>query len=55
MIQALIIATSGRFTADAVALIEKHNNEGKRPHIEAYAHKDAHVHDYHALYLHGVN
>lgn len=37
VIQALIMATSGRFTADAVALIEKHNNEGKRPHIEMWA------------------
>jgi len=36
VIQALIIATSGRFTADAVALIEKHNNEGKRPQIEMW-------------------
>lgn len=33
VIQSLIIATSGRFTADAVALIEKHNNDGKRPQI----------------------
>jgi hypothetical protein len=37
VIQALIIATSGRFTADAVALIEKRNNEGNRPHIEMWA------------------
>lgn len=37
VIQALIIATSGRFTADAVALIEKHNNEGRRPQIEMWA------------------
>jgi hypothetical protein len=37
VIQSLIIATSGRFTADAVALIEKHNNEGKRPQIEMWA------------------
>ena len=36
VIQSLIIATSGRFTADAVALIEKHNNEGKRPYIEMW-------------------
>jgi hypothetical protein len=36
-IQSLIIATSGRFTADAVAVIEKHNNEGKRPQIEMWA------------------
>jgi hypothetical protein len=32
----LIIATSGRFTMDAVALIEKHNHEGRRPHIEMW-------------------
>ncbi len=37
VIQALIVATSGRFTSDCVALIEKHNNEGKRPHIEMWA------------------
>ena len=38
MIQALIVATSGRFTADAVwPVIEKHNNEGKRPQIEMWA------------------
>jgi Restriction endonuclease len=37
VIQSLIIATSGRFTADAVVLIEKHNNEGKRPQIEMWA------------------
>jgi hypothetical protein len=37
LIQSLIIATSGRFTNDAVAYIEKHNNEGKRPHIEMWA------------------
>jgi Restriction endonuclease len=36
-IQSLIIATSGRFTADAVALIEKHNNDGKRPQIDMWA------------------
>jgi hypothetical protein len=36
VVQSLIMATSGRFTADAVALIEKHNNEGKRPHIEMW-------------------
>jgi hypothetical protein len=37
VIHSLIIATSGRFTADAVALIEKHNNEGNRPQIEMWA------------------
>ena len=37
VIQSLIIATSGRFTADAVAFIERHNNDGKRPQIEMWA------------------
>lgn len=32
----LVIATTGRFTADAVAVIEKHNLEGKRPQIEMW-------------------
>jgi hypothetical protein len=36
VVQTLIIATSGRFTADAVALVEKHNNEGRRPQIEMW-------------------
>lgn len=33
-IRALIIATSGKFSPDAVAVMEKHNNEGKSPLIE---------------------
>lgn len=33
----LIIATSGRFTADAVAWIEKHNASGALPRIEMWA------------------
>src|SRR6266536_3705315 len=37
VIQSLIIATSGWFTGDAVAWIEKHNNEGRRPQIEMWA------------------
>jgi len=36
LVNVLIIATSGRFTSDAVAYIEKHNNEGKRPTIEPW-------------------
>jgi hypothetical protein len=35
-VDALIIATSGRFTNDAVDWIEKHNNARKRPMIEAW-------------------
>jgi hypothetical protein len=35
-IRALIIATSGRFTADAVAVTEKHNANGKLPFIELW-------------------
>jgi len=36
LVNVLIIATSGRFTSDAVAYLEKHNNEGKRPTIEPW-------------------
>jgi Restriction endonuclease len=36
-IDVLVIATTGRFSADAVAWIEKHNNEGKRPRIQLWA------------------
>ncbi len=36
IVNILIIATSGRFTSDAVAYIEKHNNEGKRPTVEPW-------------------
>lgn len=37
VIRGLIIATTGRFTTDAVALAEKHNNDGKPPYIELWA------------------
>jgi hypothetical protein len=33
-IHALVVATSGHFTADAVAWTEKHNEQGKHPAIE---------------------
>lgn len=36
-IDVLVIATTGRFSADAVAWIEKHNNEGKRPRMWPWA------------------
>lgn len=36
-IDVLVIATTSRFSADAVAWIEKHNNEGKRPRIQPWA------------------
>jgi hypothetical protein len=36
VIRGLIIATSGRFTADAVAWAEKHNNTGASPLIELW-------------------
>lgn len=32
----LVIATSGRFTSDAVAWIERHNSRGERPSIEVW-------------------
>ncbi|MGY4712795.1 restriction endonuclease [Mycolicibacterium sp. CBM1] len=35
-IRALILATSGRFTTDAVAIVEKHNTDGKMPFIELW-------------------
>ena len=35
-VDTLIIATSGRFTADAVAWIDKHNDERRSPRIEAW-------------------
>lgn len=35
-IRALVIATSGRFTSDAVAVAEKHNADGKLPFIELW-------------------
>lgn len=41
----LVIATSGRFTSDAVSWIEKHNNGSGRPLIEMWAegHLEAHL------------
>ncbi len=41
VIRSLVIATSARFTADAVAVIEKHNNDGKMPLIEMWP--DSHL------------
>lgn len=35
-VHTLIIATSGRFTADAVDWIERHNGNGNLPHIEMW-------------------
>jgi hypothetical protein len=35
-VHVLIIATSGRFTQDAVAYIEKHNDTGKQPQVEMW-------------------
>lgn len=35
-VDVLIIATSGRFTADAVSWIERHNSHGARPRIEMW-------------------
>lgn len=37
----LVFATSGRFTSDAVALIERHNSRGERPTVEVW--NDAHL------------
>jgi hypothetical protein len=36
VVRVLIIATSGRFTADAIGVVEKHNNDGKTPLIELW-------------------
>lgn len=36
VVRALIIATSGRFTADAVSWIERHNESGRTPMIEMW-------------------
>lgn len=36
VIRSLIIATSSRFSSDAVSLAEKHNDLGKRPHIDLW-------------------
>ncbi|WP_280208177.1 restriction endonuclease [Nocardia cyriacigeorgica] len=41
LVNVLIIATSGRFTTDAVAWVEKHNNDGGRPYIEMWP--DSHL------------
>lgn len=35
-VDVLIIATSGRFTADAVSWIERHNGKGVRPRVEMW-------------------
>jgi hypothetical protein len=40
-ISVLVLATSGRFTSDAVAWAEKHNHEGRRPTIELWP--DSHL------------
>jgi hypothetical protein len=36
LVNVLIIATSGRFTSDAVAWVEQHNHAGERPIIEMW-------------------
>jgi Restriction endonuclease len=36
-VHVLIVATSGNFTADAVAWVEKHNDAGKQPAVEMWA------------------
>jgi hypothetical protein len=36
VVRVLIIATSGRFTSDAVAWVELHNSLGTAPHIELW-------------------
>lgn len=41
VIASLVIATSGRFTADAVKWAEQHNSSGKRPEIEIWP--DSHL------------
>jgi hypothetical protein len=40
-VHVLIVATSGRFTADAVSWVEKHNDAGKQPVIEMWP--DSHL------------
>lgn len=40
-VEVLVFATSGRFSSDAVAWIEKHNNAGKTPKIEKWP--DSHL------------
>ncbi|MFI0144657.1 restriction endonuclease [Streptomyces globisporus] len=36
LVRGVVIATSGRFTADAVSLVERHNSEGNAPFIEMW-------------------
>lgn len=36
----LIVATSGRFTTDAITIIERHNDDGKRPRIRMWANSE---------------
>jgi hypothetical protein len=36
-VDVVVVATSGRFTADAVKWMERHNYEGERPKIELWA------------------
>ncbi|MGV9502701.1 restriction endonuclease [Streptomyces sp. NPDC003642] len=36
LVRGIVIATSGRFTADAVAWAERHNSEGTAPHVELW-------------------
>jgi hypothetical protein len=40
-VDGLIIATTGRFTADAIALIEQHNQADRALHIDMWA--DSHL------------
>jgi hypothetical protein len=35
-VDVLIVATTGRFTVDAVTLIEKNNTDGERPRIDMW-------------------
>ncbi|MCF0083309.1 restriction endonuclease [Streptomyces lomondensis] len=36
LVRGIVIATSGRFTADAVAWAERHNSEGTAPYVELW-------------------
>jgi len=40
-VDVLVVATTGRFTADAVTWIERHNHEGTRPRVEPWP--DSHL------------
>jgi hypothetical protein len=40
-VDVLVIATSGRFTADAVRVIDHHSNERRRPELEPWP--DSHL------------